>query len=385
MRITSVLPSSFVASLETEIAPRVRHGASADGAKPRATPYAASEDQLRAIRRMSDSAATLARVLTTRPELNHQLPAGNDTARLLQLIGDKELSRGLAPLSVAIGANDSIRRNADGTLTLSSPPHAPMVLNDRHGDLARLLSSAGPLLETLHETTLETFLSEAVHAHYTRESSLPGLPPRVGTFDGGATATNERNGDAFSYATIQQVLASDDPSQRGIECLASAAVHLWKSMGLIPPELDRREFEDRYTSIHGGRGGLRLGREFDKSLRGFPSSNPADRRVDATATAEFANHLRADDWAKLTGAARGRYFVRALADTDALLEHFARGGAGVRTSWDDNGHYFVISGARVEHGQLLLNVDDSLRRAPVKSVVEYAPTLHTRFWTIERT
>ncbi|MBL8916777.1 MAG: hypothetical protein JNM17_39105 [Archangium sp.] len=312
-------------------------------------------------------------MLTTRPELTPQLGGGNSSAKLLQLIADKELSRGLAPLSVAIGANDTIRRNVDGTLTLSSPPNAPVVLHDRHGDLARLLSTAGPLLEALHETTLETFLSEAVHAHYTREG-----------FDGGATALNERGGNAFSYATIQQVLASDDPSQRGIECLASAAVHLWKSMGLIPPELDRREFEDRYTSIHGGRGGVRLGHEFDKSLRGFPSSNPVDRRVDATGTAEFANLLRHDDWAKLTGASRGRYVVRALADTNALLEHFARGGAGVRTSWDDNGHYFVISGARLEHGVLLINVDDSLRRLPVKSVVEYTPVLHTRFWTLER-
>jgi hypothetical protein len=322
---------------------------------------------------MSESATTLARVLTTRPDLNAQLAGGNSSAKLLQLIADKEASKGLGPLSVPIGANDSIRRNADGTLTLSSPPHA-LQLDDRHGDLARLLTSAGHLTDRLHETTLETFLAEAVHAHHARTS-----------FDGGATAANERGGLSFSYATIQQVLVSDDPSQRGIECLASASVHLWKSMGLVPPELDRREFEDRYTSIHGGRGGVRLGREFDKSLRGIPSRNPADRRLDAAATAEFANRLRHDDWAKLTGAARGRYVVRALADTDALVRHFERGGAGVRTSWDDNGHYFVLTGARVEHGRLLLNVDDSLRRAPVRSVVEYSPSAHTRFWTLERT
>lgn len=65
----------------------------------------------------------------------------------------------------------------------------------------------------------------------------------------------------------------------------------------------------------------------------------------------------------------------------------------VRTTWADGGHYFVLSGASRENGVLSVDADDSLRRAsPPRSLstprphrTEYDPSLHTRFWTLERT
>lgn len=321
--------------------------------------------------------STLQHVLRSKPALADRLPGHlqSPSAKLLYVATHRELARGLS-FSVPIGSHDSIRLEPDGGLTLSSPGSRAVRLHNRHDDLARLLGGA-QAYDALETTSLDTLLREAVHRFYVE-----------GRFDGGGAAVSERGSRAFTFATIQQVLVSPDPSARGLECLASAAVHLWKSMGLVPPELTREEFEHRFTSIHGERGGTRLGPEFNKTLRGGRS----DVRLDAAATADFANALRADDWAKLTGASNGRYFVRALPNVEAVVKHFAQGGAGVRTTWADGGHYFVLSGAREIEGQLFVNEDDSLRGAPATRKNEtdepyrtpFDERYHTRFWTLDR-
>jgi|GEM_PF-3914112 hypothetical protein len=321
----------------------------------------------------SSADLTLDRVLRAKPELVERLPAFLEGAnsKLLYIVAHRALAEGLGALSVRVGETDVIRRNADGSISLDG-----LTLNDAHGDLARILD-ARPANYGAH-TSVEQLLNESVHYYYANLR-----------YDGGGAAPNVRGLDRFTYATIQQVLVSPDPSQRGIECLAAAAVHLYKSMGLVPPGLSREEFEHRYTSIHGDVGATpRLGHEFDKTLRGIPS----ERRLDASATAAFANQLRHDDWAKLTGAARGPYVVKELKNVDAVVSHFAQGGAGVRTTWADGGHYFVLTGARREAGEVVVNQDDSLRTSPARRkspeqepyATPYDPQLHTRFWTLSR-
>ncbi|MFZ5439019.1 MAG: hypothetical protein ACOZQL_03370 [Myxococcota bacterium] len=325
----------------------------------------------------SPDARALASALARRPELASRLPAElSPRAQLLYLVTHRELSAGLAPLTVPVGEHDRVRLEPSGALVLNLRGEAPIRLHNRHDDLATLLEGA-QAWELAGSTDLGTLLDDAVHRFYARP-----------TFDGGGAAANQRGGTAFTYATIVQVLVSEDPSQRGLECLASASVHLWKSMGLVPPGLSREEFEHRYTSIHGDAGGVRLGPEFNRTLRGGRS----DVRLDAAATAAFANALREDDWAKLTGAAQGRYSVRALRDVEEVVAHFARGGGGVRTTWADGGHYFVLSGARVLNGEVHVNEDDSLRTTHAVRKREgsepyltpYDPAAHTRFWTLER-
>lgn len=315
----------------------------------------------------------LERVLRARPSLVLPDRLSTPAAKLLYVVTHRELSRGLAPLSVRIGLNDHVRLQPNGGLSLSSPGRPTIELDNRHGDLAQLLEGAG----VYEASSIEALLHEAVHRFFV-----------AGQFDGGGAAANERGERAFTFATIQQVLVSPNPSQPGLECLASAAVHLWKSAGLVPPGLSREAFEHRYTSIHGERGGVRLGPEFNKTLRGGRS----ETRLDAVATAAFANELRADDWAKLTGAAGGRYVVRTLPNIDAVVKHFEGGGSGVRSTWADGGHYFVLSGAQKLNGEIFVNEDDSLRFAPARRKSEsdepyrtpYDLRLHTRFWTLDR-
>ncbi len=321
----------------------------------------------------TEDEVTLDRVMRAKPSLVLPDHLATPAAKLLYVATHRQLSAGLAPLCVRIGMNDHVRLQADGGLSLSSPGKPTLHLNNRHDDLAQLLDGA----HVFEASSIDALLQEAVHRFYT-----------AGQFDGGGAAANERGERAFTFATIQQVLVSPDPLQPGLECLASAAVHQWKSAGLVPPGLRREEFEHRYTSIHGERGGVRLGPEFNKTLRGGRSQT----RIDAAATAAFANALREDDWAKLTGAASGRYFVRTLPSIDAVVKHFEGGGAGVRSTWADGGHYFVLSGAKKEHGEIFVNEDDSLRGSPALREREtdepyrtqYDERNHTRFWTLDR-
>jgi hypothetical protein len=81
-----------------------------------------------------------------------------------------------------------------------------------------------------------------------------------------------------------------------------------------------------------------------------------------------------------------------IPDTEALVAHFAEGGAGVRTSWADGGHYFVLTGASQIEGELFVNEDDSLRHAAARRKGEgdepyrtpFNESYHTRFWTLDR-
>ena len=314
----------------------------------------------------------------THPELEARLAhLVTPHEKLLHVVLDRALSRQTGLTAVRIGERDSIHRAADGSLILFGQG-APTRLHDRHGDFAALIAGAGELGAVLRHGDLDAVLSTAVHQFHERAR-----------FDGGGAAANTRGGEAFTFATIQQVLASDDPSQRGLECLASAAVHQWKSHGLVPPWLTREEFEARFTSIHGHRGvGPRIDASFNKSLRGIPGG----RVLDAAAVAGFANELRHDDWAKLTGAASGRWAVRTLSGPEALARHFERGGGAVRSAWSDGGHYFVLTGTWREGEGWWVNEDDSLRRAPARRTssderpyaTPFSEAAHTRFWTLRR-
>lgn len=329
-----------------------------------------------------ETAEAWSRVERSHPNVASTVPesARTPAAKLLYVIAHRELSKQTGPLSVEVGGGDTVRRTASGSIELRVAGRAPVVLNDHHGDFAKLLTAG--VFEALG-SGVEALLSTAVRAFYADPS-----------FTGGGEAASERGGRAFRYSTFTQVLVSDNPAQRGLECLGSAAFHLWMSMGLIPPDLTREELERRYTEIHDGPApvGVHLAAEFTRSLRGGPARNPGERRLDAAATVEFANRLRETDWAKLTGSAVGRYSVRALRSTDELVAHFENGGGGVRTTWADGGHYFVLTGARRENGVVTVDQDDSLWKTPAQrsasnprpNVRRYDEATHTRFWTLER-
>lgn len=351
----------------------------------------ASTDDER-LHRLANAAESWERISRAHPALAQRIPpfCTTPSAKLLFVVASRELSTLAGPLTVSLGASDSIRRTSSGLLELRAAGQPTLRLGDQHGDLQRLLEGAqararkgeGPF-DAIETTSLERLLAEAVHDFYSSRE-----------FTGGGAAESRRGGRRFAYTTFEQVLVSDDPSQRGFECLASAAFHLYLAMGLIPSDLTRQELERRYTVIHGdpGTGTPRLGPEFTRSLRGGPATRPGERRFGASATADFANQLRATDWAKLTGASNGLYAVRSLPTIDDVIANFERGGGAVHTTWSNGGHYFVLSGATRERDSVVVDQDDSLHGSialrseqnPRPNRTSYDPWQHTRFWTLER-
>lgn len=393
MRTSSLPPVSFD-GLDDSLLPRP----TAAPAAATVTSYEPSHglatppvDEARLVR-LAKAAETWERISRAHPTLAQRLPAYCTTpsAKLLFILASRELSKAAGPLTVSFGEADSIRRTASGTLELRSGARPTLRLGDQHGDLQRLLEGAqarahrgeGPF-DGIETSSVESLLGAAVHDFY----SAP-------EFTGGGAAPSERGGRLFAYTTFEQVLVSDDPSQRGFECLASAAFHLYLSMGLIPPDLTRQELEHRYTELHGdpGVGTPRLGSEFTRSLRGGPATRPGERRFGASATADFANQLRATDWAKLTGASKGLYAVRSLPTIDDVVTNFETGGGAVHTTWSNGGHYFVLSGATRDGDSVMVDQDDSLHgsralrseKNPRPNRTSYDPWQHTRFWTLER-
>jgi len=333
-----------------------------------------------------------------RPGLEASIPerCTSDQSKLLYLMTHRELAHQLkgVPLKCELADHGSISMTATGSLELTNGPgQLPMRLNNLHDDLARMLENydrresrgAPSVYVAATHWSLDKLLFVLVQEHYTD----------VRTHDGGALARNTRGGNTFDYATMQQVLVSEDPSQVGLECLAAADFHLYKSMGLIPPELSRTEVEHRYTSIHGDSqpGAPRLPHELNKSLRGIPGGKAFTPR-EAVA---FANALRADDWAKLTGADRGTYSLKSLPTIGAVANHFERGGAAVHTGWANGGHHFVLSMVAAKGDDIRVNEDDSLRLSPLlreepKPGLDekwphgksYDPQEHANFWAIAR-
>jgi hypothetical protein len=341
--------------------------------------------------RLAQNAETWERLTLAHPGLASTVPpcCRTPTAKLLFVVTHRELSAVAGPLTLPLGPGESIRRTRAGFLELVAAAGTTR-LGDQHGDLQRLLDGAqqratpgaGPF-DLVDSAPLEALLASAVHDFYASPN-----------FTGGGDAPSTRGGRRFAFTTFEQVLVSDDPSQRGFECLASAAFHLYLSMGLIPPDLTRQELERRYTQIHGDRaeGTPRLGPQFTRSLRGGPATRPGEERFGASATADFANQLRADDWAKLTGASRGHYSVRTLRTIDDVVANFERGGGAVHTTWSNGGHYFVLSGASREGGVVTVDQDDSLHgsralRSPKNArpnATRYDDWEHGRFWTLDR-
>ncbi len=330
-----------------------------------------------------------------RPSLAAQIPEACTTAssKVLYLMTHRALAhevKGLG-LKVSLAGGGSIALTRTGGLDIKGAPGQPSArLNNLHEDLANMLDAqlrhhptSEPLYVKAARLTVEQFLNEAIHAH--------SYDP---TFDGSGRPENRYGFNTFSFATIQQVLASSDSQQRGLECLAAAHVHLYKSMGLVPPELTREQFEHRYTSIHGDTSPStpRIPAVFNKALRGIPSA----AKFTPIEAVKFANELRNDDWAQLTGASKGRYRYKSFASIGEVISHFQGCGGAVHAGWKNGGHHFVLTDGYAKNGKVIVNQDDSLRgdSTPIRDwantkahwphATEYDPDTHAFFWAIVR-
>lgn len=88
-------------------------------------------------------------------------------------------------------------------------------------------------------------------------------------------------------------------SVRGMECQGSALTHQMKSLGIIRPDLNREEFEERHTNLHPTgdkkQGNTKIPTKYNSGLRFRKPVFTQDEIL------EIAGILKNSDWGKLTG------------------------------------------------------------------------------------
>ncbi|HRG77394.1 MAG TPA: hypothetical protein PLX69_22735, partial [Leptospiraceae bacterium] len=145
---------------------------------------------------------------------------------------------------------------------------------------------------------------------------------------GNKNATNEFGEGKFGYQTMNQVLSQHETDRQiwkdtnnknklspeaqkywtvnnkdgsgdvvGMECQGTSLMHVFKSLGLIRPDLNRQQVEEVYTNIHGNNKGKEgvISNEFDNPLR---FRKPL---VNTDGVLKMAQTLQGSDWAKITG------------------------------------------------------------------------------------
>lgn len=188
-------------------------------------------------------------------------------------------------------------------------------------------------------------------------------------FGGSPHAANSYGSASFNYAIIEQFY-SDRKSQargetNGLECYAATAFNLYKSLGLIRPDLDRKETELRYTTMHGQNRGALIGARHFRALRGY-----YDSPFTAALTLELGRALQNSDWAKLTGSDSIQFHLEHLREAD--LRNELQKGRTVFAAFNPAagfaGHAFLLTGYEKNGSAELLRADESYAWQPAKRI-----------------
>jgi hypothetical protein len=179
--------------------------------------------------------------------------------------------------------------------------------------------------------SLEEFLNFNLMNYYFNFKSLP-------MFGGNPRAKNSYSSSQFNYQLINQTQSEgyaiealkiwkklknknlkelpfkaqkhwDNLGVRGMECQGASFSHQLKSLGLIRPDFNREEIEERYTELHSTSNNLskaRIPSKFNKVLR-FKKTNFSKNDI-----IEIIRILQNTDWAKLTGSIQKKFILREL-------------------------------------------------------------------------
>jgi len=184
-------------------------------------------------------------------------------------------------------------------------------------------------------------------------------------YGGNPDASNEFGSGSFNYAVIEQFYSDKKAQSRGetngLECYAATAMHMYKSLGLVRPDLARKAIELRYTTMHGPNSGNGvIPAAYYRHLRGY-----YDSPYTAETAFAIANILRQTDWAKLTGSHGRPLELEALASQELSVK--LRTGvvfATFNARAGFAGHAFLITKI---HGAEL-RADESYAWQPAKKI-----------------
>lgn len=151
----------------------------------------------------------------------------------------------------------------------------------------------------------------------------------------------------------------------GLECAAATAMHLYKSLGLVRPDMNRIRLEESYTKLHRkklkGKGILpATNNNALRGMDGFPISSQM--------YADWANILKESDWAKLTGANRIQKYESKFISSNKLYAKVKEEKKVVLATLNKkggfSGHIYLIT----DVGKDELRVDESFEWQPAKKV-----------------
>ncbi|KAB2932593.1 MAG: hypothetical protein F9K24_09440 [Leptonema illini] len=295
------------------------------------------------------------------------------------------------------GREQIVLRGSDGKVIMKLSGNA---------DLQHLIENSGGTSQINETKGTMNLVENAVSTYYSRFKGQGGQ----------AEARNEYDSGSFNYARINQVLTDYDAIDtiaeahlrygdsfrehlpldlqdraiinskgeadlRGLECAASSTVHYLKSLGIIRPDMSRAEVERAYTNMHSNPGKdpnldrpNTISSEFDSNLR---FKKPG---VNKETAAAWANTLRDNDWAKLTGASNYNYTGVSVPRSEVLQT--IQNGELLRMTKDaGTAATHFVAGKGSSDG--FITYDDSLfakESDPTKLTKKFSD-----FWKIERT
>ncbi|MBL8020479.1 MAG: hypothetical protein JNM27_12490 [Leptospirales bacterium] len=297
----------------------------------------------------------------------------------------------------------------DGTSIHREPKSREAILKFKTGPSSVLVSDLLYLIEASSRQSLRAHLSESGSLQEFLDQSLRAqslgfrntfAPNGDDWFGGNVAASNGYASGSFNYRVVEQ-LHSDQKAQkamkewrahpewhvlpnalsmidpevrpqfdarfgvvRGLECHAATAMHLFKALGLVRPDMDRPALEHAYTQLHSGqirRGVLPSG--YNRTLQGY-----YDSAISASMIADMANILSHSSWAVITGANHKPYRVQSvttLAGVQKLTEEKQTIYAWLSPRGGFAGHSYLITSAKGKD----LRVDESFAWQPAKRVI----------------
>ena len=165
---------------------------------------------------------------------------------------------------------------------------------------------------------------------------------------GNPAATNLVAEGKFSFEKTTQALSDRTKEDKhGMECFWTSYVNQLKSLGLIPPDMTRSEFEHTFTDIHpeSAQRPLSVLIKRDPEI-GFPASKRGikDKEAAPTVFRDIANAFASDknnEWASFTGMAGKRFEAERLTGKTMIERIEAHWALGETVHLGHPGHYVL--------------------------------------------
>ncbi|HMW08734.1 MAG TPA: hypothetical protein PLM36_25630 [Leptospiraceae bacterium] len=172
-------------------------------------------------------------------------------------------------------------------------------------------------------------------------------------FGGNPFATNQRGSGKFNYLGFLQAKHAF-----GLECYSASVVNIFKSLGIIEPNMSRRRFELTYTNLHLAsdapseykkslkKSKYRIPSTFNDSLRGMYKLSKGQIELSPAGFAVVAQKIsEVSDYALHTGM-RGKDFVAVSIKKDDIEKYLLAGYVVRIYTKKDTGHYVVSTGIK---------------------------------------